>query len=342
MKRLLAAVLIAIIILTGCSPIENNLDKRLIIQGIGIDLNSDEYIITAMYMDTLQPVGEGDVTSSFAVGSGKSVAAALADTAAKSGKEPLYGQCSFIVLGGDVIKTGIEKALGFFTDYYEFSPGINIFCCDGKAGEVIQAENMSERLIEDFSSSESSTGKTITPALYEVYSYLNGNKGDAAIARLRLEEKNAVLDGVIAFDGNKYAAILDGNECMSALLIRSTADRVWDSFISGNKEMNYLLTECKSVTSVTENGFEIAISAKANIYFTDTNKSTKSKIEARIKKQCEHVISTIFKEKDCDIFNFERELYVQNYGLYHRLSNPKQYIKEADIAVKVDIELQAG
>lgn len=341
MKMLLAAVLTAVILLTGCSPLDNNLDKRLIVQGIGIDISSDEYIATVMYMDTLQPVGEGDVTSSYAVGKGENTAAALAATAEKTGKEPLYGQCSFIVLGASIIETGIEEAIGFFTDYYEFSPGVNIFCCEGSAGEVIQAENMSERLIEDFSTAENSTAKTITPELYEVYSYLNGNKGDTAIARLKLEEKNAVLDGAVAFQGNKHAAVLEQNECMGALLICGEADRAWDSFILESKEINYQLTECKSKTSLTADGFEIAISAKANIYFTDTGKSTESEIESRIKKLCEQAINRILKKNGSDIFELERELYVQNYSLYRSLSNPKQYVRNSDIDVKVDIDLQA-
>lgn len=341
MKKILAITVAVMIMLTGCTPIENNLDKRLIVQGIGIDLNSGNYTITAMYMDTQQPVGEADVTSSYAQGEGNSISAALTDTAAKVGKEPLYGQCSFILLGKGVTGNNIKDSLKFFTNYYEFSPGLKIFCSEEKAEDIMKSENMSDSLIKDFCNSEKSTGKSLNPALYEVYSCLAGNKGDIAIARLILNEKNTVLDGAVAFDGDKSAATLDGSECTAAILIRGKGDNIWDNFIESGKEINYSLSGCNTNIKLTDNSFEIIIKAKANLYATDPSEDTRSKIEARIESICKKTIDRILKENNCDIFNFERELYVQNYSVYRMLYNPAEYVRKSNFKVKAEIDLQA-
>ena len=199
MKRILALAAAVLILLSGCSPIENRLDKRLIIQGIGIDKDGERYTATVMYMDTENPVGEGDVTSSFVECSGESVLAALTDTANKTGREPLYGQCGFIILGDKLTKYGVKEILDFFTDYYEFSPNVSIFCADTAAQSVVKAENMNDKLMQDFADTEIKTGKTISNNLTDFYSAVTGGKSSAVTALVGLENDNVVLKGAAAF-----------------------------------------------------------------------------------------------------------------------------------------------
>ncbi|MGN0498770.1 MAG: Ger(x)C family spore germination C-terminal domain-containing protein [Acutalibacteraceae bacterium] len=344
MKRFSALALILVLLLSGCSPIENNLDKRLIIQGIGIDKKADNYKVTAMYMDTANPVGEADVTSSFVEGSGSSVLDALTDTANKTGREPLYGQCAFIVLGGGLINDGIKEPLEFFTDYYEFHPNINIFCSEMSAEKIMRAENMSVRLMQDFADTEASTGKTISSTLNEVYSALCSGRTSAVTALLDIEDKNVVLKGAVAFNGDKKGATLNNAQCMAVLLMCGDAKSVWDIFPSDEgSNINYSLSDCKSNIALSTDGeleFDIAISAHASAYASQSDSRLEAKINSRIKSLCENAIEQLLKKKRLDVFNLERTLYRQNYGLYKSLENPKQSVVLSRVNVQVDIELK--
>lgn len=344
MKRIFALGVILALFLTGCSPIGNNLDKRLIIQGIGIDRKADGYKVTLMYMDTANPVGEADVTSSFVEGSGLSVLDALTDTADKTGREPLYGQCSFIVLGGELIKSGITEPLEFFVDYYEFHPNINIFCSEKSADKILHADNMNVRLMQDFADTEVSTGKTISSTLNEVYSDLTSGQTCAITALMDLDNKNAVLAGAMAFDGDKKGAALDNGQCIAALLLRGDAKSVWDIFPSdegGN--INYSLTDCKSQVEVSTNGgleFDIRVKAHASAYAVQSDSRLEAKIESRIKTLCENALEQLLKKKRLDVFNLQRTLYSRDYGFYKKLDDPKQSVVLSKVNVQVDIELR--
>lgn len=349
MKRVitlvLAIVAAASLLLCGCSPIENRLDKRLIVQGIGIDKDKDEYKVTVMYMDTANPVGEGDVTSSFANGSGTSVLAALTDTANKVGREPLYGQCSFIILGEELTKDGIKETLDFFVDYYEFHPNINVFCADREAEKIMKSENMNDRLMQDFSDTETTTGKTISSTLTEVYSDLIGGKASAVTALVGLENNSTVLKGAAAFKQDRLGAVLNSEQCMAVLLLCGRAKSVWDIFPSGESEkINYSLSDCNSKVKVSRGGgieFDISITSHARAYgLSGDDKKTESKIELRIKSLCENAIRELLKEKQIDVFNLERELYNQNYDRYKELKDAKQAVLLSKISVQVDIDLQ--
>lgn len=344
MKRFFLIIMAAVVILTGCSPIENRLDKRLIIQGVGIDFEDGTYKITAMYMDTSNPVGEGDVTSKFAEGSGKSVLAALTDTVNRTGREPLYGQCSFIILGESITKNGIKEPLEFFTDYYEFHPNINIFCADTSANKIMNCENMNDRLMDDFSDSETTTGKTISSTLSDVYSSLIDGRSSAITSLVGIEHEDVVLKGGAAFNGDKLGSTLTSEECMATLLICGDAKSVWDIFPSDNEEsINYSLSDCHSSISAVTDGemkFDINICANAGAYATDSDGKTQAKISSRIKSLCDSTINRLLKQEQLDVFNLQRELYRQDYGFYKDLADPSHSVLLSKINVSVDIKLK--
>lgn len=345
MKRIFSiTVIIITFLLTGCSPIESRLDKRLIIQGIGIDYDDGNYKTTVMYMDTENPVGEADVTSAYVEGQGMSVLSALTDTTNKVGREPLYGQCGFIILGENLAKEGISEALDFFTDYYEIHPNVNIFCAECPASEVMNAENMNDRLMQNFSDTEVTTGKTISSPLKEVCSDLKGKKANAIMALVGVDDKNAVLKGAAAFSSDKLGSFLNSEQCMAVLLMRGEAKSIWDIFPSNdNKNFNYSLSNCKSDVKINTDGeinFDIFINSKARVYAKPSDSKTESKIEARINNICQNAITDLLKKKQLDVFKLERILYNQDYKKYSSIKDPKSSVVSAGVNIHTNIELQ--
>ena len=344
MKRIIFLAAAVLFLLNGCSPIENRLDKRLIIQGIGIDKSDGDYRVTAMYMDTANPVGEADVTSELAQGSGQTVLDALTDTVNKTGKEPLYGQCSFIVLGKSITEEGIRTPLEFFTDYYEFHPNINVFCSDTDAEKIMKSENMNDRLMADFADAEANTGQTIISSLKEIYSAINDKRRSAATSMVGIDEKKTVLKGAAAFDGDRLKTVLDSDMCMAVLLLCGDANNVWDIFPSEQSDgINYFLSNPETKTDISTDGglsFNIAVYSHAGAYTSENESRPETRIEARIKSLCEDAVEKFLREKRLDLFNFERRLYLYSFDYYSKLKDPKQAVALSDINISVDIELQ--
>ena len=159
-----------------------------------------------------------------------------------------------------------------------------------------------------------------------------------------LDNKNAVLAGAMAFDGDKKGAALDNGQCIAALLLRGDAKSVWDIFPSdegGN--INYSLSDCKSQVEVSTNGgleFDIRVKAHASAYAVQSDSRLEAKIESRIKTLCENALEQLLKKKRLDVFNLKRTLYSRDYGFYKKLDDPKQSVVLSKVNVQVDIELR--
>lgn len=154
MKKCLALVLSILVAIscTGCTGAKQ-LSERLIIQGIGIDREDEGgYCLTLMYLDTESSTEEETVKVLMA--KGKSVMDAMANSISQTGKEPLYSQNLFLLLGMKTAQTGFEEALSFFTTYYEARPNVNVFVCENKAEALLTAEEITPQQIDTISQSE--------------------------------------------------------------------------------------------------------------------------------------------------------------------------------------------
>lgn len=110
MKKFMALVLSVLVVvsLSGCTGAKQ-LSERLIIQGIGIDREDNGFTLTMMYLDTESSTEEETVK--VLQSKGNTVMDAMANSVTKTGKEPLYSQNLFLLLGMKTAQTGFELSL---------------------------------------------------------------------------------------------------------------------------------------------------------------------------------------------------------------------------------------
>ncbi|MBC8545546.1 Ger(x)C family spore germination protein [Clostridiaceae bacterium NSJ-31] len=146
MKRIrLIALLFALCLpLCGCMQAVR-LNNRAIVQGIGIDLAEDGYLVTLQIFDAKGGGSQTAVDASKAnsmtlQASGRTIAEAISAAELKQGKEIFYGQNKLIVVGEEVARQGLETIISFFNANPQSRPNVDIAMADGRAVDVMTAQ----------------------------------------------------------------------------------------------------------------------------------------------------------------------------------------------------------
>lgn len=131
--------------LPSCSVDDTELKNRLIIEGIGVDRADGEYTLTVQALNTAQSQSTDNPSSSEAVSvytvTGASVAQALGNIRALTGKVPLYSQNRIIILGDSVAQDNIFSELDFFVREYASRMNVLVAVSESKASDILDLDS---------------------------------------------------------------------------------------------------------------------------------------------------------------------------------------------------------
>lgn len=142
-KILILLILIVIIsIFTGCIP-KTELNEREIVQGIGIDLKEDKYLLT---IQVFTPEGGGGKTNIDASktnakiieSEGETITEAMEKASLEQGKKVFFGNNRVLIIGKELAISGIDEIISFFLRDYESSrPTVDVLVADNTAKEIL-------------------------------------------------------------------------------------------------------------------------------------------------------------------------------------------------------------
>jgi len=147
LKRItaLSLILAALACFTSCSADDTELRNRLIIEGIGVDSDDGTYTLTVQALNTAQSQSTDNPSSSEAVSvytvTGSSVADALGNIRALTGKVPLYSQNRIIVLGDSVAQNDLFSELDFFVREYASRMNVLVAVSETKAADILDLDS---------------------------------------------------------------------------------------------------------------------------------------------------------------------------------------------------------
>lgn len=343
MKKYIALVLSVLVAcsFSGCTGAKQ-LSERLIIQGIGIDREDDGYTLTMMYLDTESSTEEETVKILQA--KGNTVMDAMANSITQTGKEPLYSQNLFLLLGMKTAQTGFEDALSFFNTYYEARPNVNVFVCEKKASDLMNTEEITPQQIDFISQSEKKSGRTVVSTLMQMEADRIGGNMSPKTSLLTLDGKEAKATGTAVFAKDRYVFSLTPQESLGALLISGKADTASELILKGNGSVDFTLSRCKSeITPVIDDDslfFRIKIKASADVYIAPREKErVKEEIEKRVTTLCENTIRTCITENGADIFGFSKRLLQHDGNYFKKLSDVPAALKSARYEVSAEVKI---
>lgn len=221
-KRLIitaAAALLAFLILVSASASggQIQLDDRMLIQGIGIDEQDGEVLVS---VHIRQPIKNEGVVEQV---KGATVLEALDKLVQKSGKVPLYSHNLVVVFGKKCGEAGLERYLDFFVRYYEARPSVGVFLAEETAEEILTwkegEQYISPEEIARMGQGGKSNGWTVYTRVIDFVNQLIGEGSSPYMPVIGIKGQAAQITGTAVFQNDRYSMTLTPEESRVLLLI---------------------------------------------------------------------------------------------------------------------------
>lgn len=344
---ILLAIILAIFAFNDEEIYKKDIRNRLVIQGIGIDIEKDN-----SYKVTLQAI---DTNSSAAASSdgasqpplqvytvkGDSIYTAIKTVTESEGKTPLYSQNRIIILGKSITEENMDNVIDFFVRDVENSSSVYVAAAEKTAAEILQTKNgneyVSARNLKNSIDSYEYDARIFATSLYELISRYNSASKDFAMPLLSLKEqngeKNVEISGTAVFSNTKYREKISKDDTIYLNIINN---EVYNTALSYSMEdntrisLNVVKSKTKRTVSLL-NGkptFKIMVTMNADISEISGGVSSlmknsdieefKKRGEEYVEKQVKNVISTLHNRYESDVSGLARLLYICEQDFYRK------------------------
>lgn len=325
--------IISVSFLSGCSDI-NQLHERLIVQGVGVDIDSESgrYIITMHAFDAINTGPDETDKVQVITQDGLSVFDAINSVSLKNGKQVLFSQNLLLIIGENMAKHGIGEIMDFFVRYYEARPSVSVFVAKNiEAKNILNCKREDEIIpassIEYLSKSGRYSSKMIQSDVLDIINSLESGISAPSVMALEIEEgdEGELIQsaGTAVFNNDKLVGYLDLEDTRGLLLISGNVNGgTFVVPIEGIGTATLYFDKFKSkVVPRNDNGtpnFEIYLDVDLDLYEVrnDFDKELSNEsfdiIEEKagefLIQNCNNVLDTATKTYKADIFNFGKKL----------------------------------
>lgn len=227
--------------LCGCVP-HTELNKRAIVEALGIDYDGSQYKVTFQYYNLSGAGSRTQIDPSkpnvlTAKGTGSSVYAALKDAEFNCGRELMLGITQIIVIGREAAKQPLKSLISFSAAFYESHPKVKLAIADDTAEKVLsvkftEGSVSTQKLSFMFETAEKS-GYVGFPSMLDTFIDLSGKHGSLCLPLLQevddgsdvtKEGKNVLIKGGVIFRDGVYCAEIDTEETSGLALLDGKAE----------------------------------------------------------------------------------------------------------------------
>lgn len=324
---------------------QNEIHEKLMIQGIGIDLDENEnYKITVQAYDFKNPEDKNNPRIRTLECHGQSVSESLENLKKSTGLYPMYSQNRIIIFGSTLAKKGIKKAIDFFSRYYENRPSVKLRVAKEKAEDIIKSK-IDGKIIKSSEIRDLVDEKSDTNIL-DFEKSICTPYSDPSMFILEKNENEIICENLAIFNNDSMIEIFDKYETMALMIIKNAPKigiysfKMKDNLVSCNLENAKTKIKADIVDNIPV--FYIESKLKAILLESYENFGDVKSIESEIKNElnknlknlCEKSINKSLSNK-CDIFKFGKIL---------RNKNPKYFksIEWKNILGKIKFEINVS
>ena len=373
MRRVLMialAIVLAIFTFSENEIYKKDIRNRLVIQGIGIDLEDD-----GTYTVTLQAIDTNSSEASSAEGAsqpplktyklkGDTVYTAIKTVTEKEGKIPLYSQNRIILIGKSITEDKMDDVIDFFVRDVENGGTVHIAAAEKTAGEILEAKNNDEYIsaqnLENSIESYEYDAKIFSTQLYELINRYNSGTKDFALPLFALKgkdkEKSAEITGTALFNNTKYREVISKDETVYLNMLSNKVYNTAIAFDSG-KGSTVAINIVKSKTSrkvKLEKGvptFVISVKMDADIaeisggvssvMTSEQIEEIKQKGEEYVEKKIKSTLDSMYQKYNSDACGLTRLLYIFHKDFYRKNEkNIDSVLKNSLYEVDVDLNIR--
>ena len=330
---------------------QNELHEKLMIQGIGIDLDNETYKLTVQAYDYKNPEDKNEPKNRIIECSGKTVSEALENLKKITGLLPLYSQNKIIVFGSDVAKKGLNKIIDFFSRYYENRPSAKLRVSKDKAnlimkfkldGKAVKSTEIRDLVDEKFNTN-----------ILDFERELKTKISDPTLMVVEKSENDTLsCEHASIFYDDKMIKILDKDETLAVQILKNSPKLGVYTFYIDDKKVSCKLDNAESKIKVKINDgnsvFDINVKVVANILESEKNfenlddleEKVKKLLDENIKKDCERVINDTLSQ-GIDLFKFGKILRNKIPNYFKTIENnwKENKLRETSFNVKVSSKI---
>ncbi len=364
---ILLAFLLGIFVFNDSQIYKKDIRNRLVIQGIGIDIDRD-----GSYNVTLQAI---DTNSSAAASSddasqppikvyklkGNTIYTAIKSVTENEGKVPLYSQNRIIILGKSITEENMDNVIDFFVRDVENSSAVYIAAAEKTASEILETKSgdkyVSARNLKNSIDAHENDARIYATSLYQVINRYNSDAKDFAMPMLAVKEenkeKNVEITGTAVFNNKKYREYIPKDDTVFLNILNNTVYNTAMSFTTPeNNRISLNIVKSKTKRKVSlENGKPVfKISVKMNGDIAEISGGTTSKLETKqikaiekygeeyVQKEINNLIGSMHNEYESDSAGLGRLLYICEQNFYKKHKNNLDSILQNSI-FEVEVEL---
>ena len=331
------AVILCIPLLTGCQ--KTQIQERMIIKGVGIDKQDEEYAVTVQYVDNYSD-GSEQQNKCIQV-KGKSIGDAMGKIKNSSGSEPFLGQNSALIVGWETAKGYMEAILDYFIRYSDARPTVKLFISETTADDILTLE-VSGSIIPIDHLMTISPSNSKNDNLFTILNYVNQSKNqtDTPVATvIRVDENTVKLSSVAAIGGEGKIYKLDEDEFITYKTLIGIDNGTVLSFegVSGR------VTKCNTNVSAKErnNQLDFDISCKLDITILENpDNISDSQIESIFSEELHSIadnsVKSMLNVKNYDIYNLGRHLKFSDFVKYNNNEVYTEGLKNCNTNINIE------
>lgn len=333
--------------LWGCAGRE--LYERLLIHGIGVDVDGEEFIVTVR--SSVSPEDEGE---EYFKCRGRSVLEALSGLSLSTGRKPFYVHNYLVVFGRECAERGLDCCLDFFVRYYNTRPAVRIFLAENTAEEILSFQKDGKYLrmaeLQQLGDSGRESGKAVRTELLDFVNGAEREGSSPVLPVLRAEEEGIMLTSTACFRGYTLQEFLSPEETRGFLAVKNQL-KSSEAVVSGEFG-TATLSLTKGIGQVTlerdsQGNPEFAVSffAKGDI----SSLSGKSRqpgeklaslleeaLSALLEEEIRGAVEKALLKNGCDIFGFGNLIYREDPAYWRGISGAwPEKMRELSFRVEV-------
>lgn len=361
------SIVVALFSLGGREIYKSDISNRLIIQGIGIDLEDDgTYTVTIQAINTTTQSASANESSGATVKiykvNDKTVYSAVKSVIEYEGKIPLYSQNQIIVIGKKIAEKDLSQIIDFFIRDADIGPNVYIAMAEDRAEDILSVTTEGEIIpknVDDAIDASSYEPEIFKLQLYELVNRYKDYDSCFAMPVLTKTEETKDQKGVqvketALFLNGKYLKPISRQQ---TFLLNCLMGKVYngDFYFDQENRTTFNIIRLKTTKKVNLNNnklnFDFNVKIDADIAEMEkgisengdkvTLDNVKSKAEQYLEKELYSLISMLYIEEKCDVLGLSRLVFRDEPSFYKaEKENLDNVLTNSQYNIEVKISLR--
>lgn len=365
MLKKLASLFCAVLLILSFSSCKSvkQLKDMSIIQGIGIDKDDEDFIVTVQIFDTSKASGSsgdagGNITITYSA-KGESVTQAFVNSQKVMEREAFLAQNKIIVISEQAVNESLNEILDYFVRDESIRSDVIVAVTKDNAGEIIKskskdavipAENAQRTIING-----ENYGVSAAQLVLDVTDDYLSPVSDVFFPVLKVqgedEDKTVSSEGIAVYSNGKIQGYLNDASTRSVLLSNDRLENgvvVLENTPQGKISVKITSAKAKSKAKITNGRIKYTLNANVECTIDELQSGVSSSmtkqdvkklenyVAEQIKRDMINTLDMCLKKYSCDVFYIGRLVSMQNSGFYKNA--PKDFysqIKNVDYDINI-------